>query len=446
VSDFGGCFTALNKNNGSIIYQKNLTSDYGLLDKAISRNTPTYSNGMIVIPMSARWGFLEYSMGIWLLTVNASNGDLKWKVLVSSYNRSVLTGSPTIDNGKIYIGLTSTEEAEQLLAGLQGRQYTCCGFGGRMLSYSLSTGSKLWDTPMIPDELTGVGKYSGAGIWSSGPSILGDYIFVSTGNLYNQSQESYDCYALNPTNSSCVPRSVLYDSVVKLNKNTGEIVASFRASETDVWNAACYLAGYIPGCPVYKGLDADFGNAPMLTEYENKTYVALGQKSGIFWLLNSDDLSVVWKKMVGPSGGGGGFQYGSSVNDNNQIFGASANTDRTLHTTINGEVINFGSWVRLNMDGKIKWETPSPTNDTLRGPLTTTNNVVFATTDSGTFCALSAITGEILWKYNTGVLSVSGPTVDNRVIYWGSGPVINFVQNISPYPCKLYAFELKRDD
>lgn len=446
ASDFGGCLTAINKITGTIIYQKSLTLDYGLPDKAISRQTPTYYNGMLVVPMSTRWGFSEYSMGTWLMAINATTGNLIWKVLVSSYNRSVITQNPTIDNGKIYVGLSSTEETEVALAGLYGGTYDCCNFVGRMLSYDILSGAKLWDTPMIPAELSGVGKFSGAAIWGGAPSIYGNYVYISTGNLYNQSQASYDCYDLNQTNSECVPRSVLYDSVVKLNKNTGQIVASFRASETDVWNAACALAGLVPGCPQYAGLDADFGNSPMLVNVEDddEMYIALGQKSGIFWLLNADDLSLVWDKTVGPASIGGGFQFGSSANDNNQIFGASANYGRENHTTINGEVINYGSWVRLSLDGKIKWETKSPVGDTLRGPLSTTNNVVFGGTDSGTFCALSAQTGEILWKFSTNVTSVSGPTIDDRVIYWGTGPVINFIPGITPFPCKLYAFEITK--
>lgn len=439
VSDFGGCVTALNKYNGNLIWQKTMTGDYGLPDKAISRNTPSYANGLLVIPMSARWGYVEYSLGAWLLAVNASNGNLVWKVQVSNYNRAVLTGSPTLENGKIYIGLSSTEEAEPAVAALYGYPYTCCHFVGRMLAYSLMDGSKLWDTPMIPDNLAGVGKFSGAGIWSSGQAILGDYIYVSTGNLYNQSQESYDCFALNPTNSSCVPRDVLFDSVVKLDKNTGAIVASFRASESDVWNAICMFMGLLDGCPEGSGLDADFGNGPMITP---DGYVALGQKSGIFWLLKSTDLSVVWKKMVGPAGSGGGFQFGSSVNPSGQIFGASANYGYENHTTINGTVINYGSWVRLDLNGNIKWETPSPTKDRLQSPMTSTNNVVFASTQSGRLVAMSAITGEILWWVNTGIKSVSGPAIDDKTIYWGTGSVINYVPGITPYPCKLYAFGL----
>ena len=183
----------------------------------------------------------------------------------------------------------------------------------------------------------------------------------------------------------------------------------------------------------------------MLIDDENdETYVAIGQKSGIFWLLNADDLSLVWKNEAGPSGDGGGFQFGSSANDAGQIFGASANFDHQEHTTVSGQVINYGSWMRFTLDGNIKWETSSPTNDSLRGPLTTTNNVVFGGTDSGTFCALSAQTGEILWKYNTGVTTVSGPTVDDKTIYWGTGPVINFVPGLVPFPCKLYAFEITK--
>jgi len=443
--DFGGCCTAMNKTNGQILYQKHLTEDYGLPDKAISRNTPTYSNGKVVIPMSNRWGFSEYSMGSWLLAVDVTNGNLIWKVLVSSYNRSVLTASPTIENGKIFIGLSSTEETEVALAPLTGRVYECCNFVGRMLAFSLDNGSKLWDTPMIPPHLAGVGKFSGAAIWSSGPAILDDHLFISTGNLYEQSQEADDCYSINITNPLCVPREVLYDSVVKLNKNSGQIVASFRASTTDTWNAACYFAGLLPGCPEFEGLDADFGNSPMLVSDNTGVYVAIGQKSGIFWLLRADDLSLVWGKNIGPASFAGGFQFGSSANPDGQIFGANANFDRKPHKTLDGQIINYGSWVRLSLDGKIKWETPAADTSTVRGPLTSTNNVVFGGTDSGTFTAMSAITGDILWRYSTGAPSVSGPTIDDRAIYWGTGVVINFIPGIAPYPCKLYAFELQRN-
>jgi hypothetical protein len=183
----------------------------------------------------------------------------------------------------------------------------------------------------------------------------------------------------------------------------------------------------------------------MLVGDETGSYIAIGQKSGIFWLLKADDLSVVWSKNVGPASFAGGFQFGSSANPDGQIFGANANFDRKPHKTIDGQIINHGSWVRLSLAGNIQWETPAPGTSTVRGPLTSTNNVVFGGTDSGIFTAMSATTGEILWKYATGVASVSGPTVDDRVIYWGNGIPIAFIPNIQPYPCKLYAFELKRN-
>lgn len=442
AGDFGGCLTALNNRTGGVIFQKTMTGDYGLPDRAISRNTPTYANGLLVVPMSARWGYVEYSMGSWLLAVNASNGDLVWKVQVSDYNRSVLTDSPTVENGRIYIGVTSTDEAEYALAKLQGRDFHST-FVGREFAYSLADGSKLWETPMVPSELAG--SYPGAGIWSSMAPILGNYIYVSTGNLYEQAQASTDCYALTPTNASCVPRGVLYDSVVKLDKNTGAIVASFRASDTDVWNAICMFMGFLPGCPEGAGLDADFGQAPMLTTDSNgATYVAIGQKSGMFWLLKSTDLSVVWSKKIGPAGSGGGFQFGSSVTPDNQIFAASANYERQNHTMADGTVITYGSWIRLGLDGKIKWEVPSPTQDALQSPMTTTNNVVFASTAAGRLVAMSAQTGEILWFFNAGIKTVSGPAIDGDTIYWGTGPVINYVPGIYPVPCKLYAFKLAR--
>lgn len=464
VGDFAGCLTRLDKRTGAIIWQKNLTADYGLRDKAYSRNTPTYHKGMLIIPQSGRWGYVERSYGVWLMGVNASTGALVWKTQVSDFNRSYLTGSPNVEDGKIYIGLSSGEEAEPAVAALEGRAYNCCHFGGKMLSYAVSNGAKLWETPTSPPELIGPGQYAGGAIFTY-PTIYKDYVYASTANLYWVPQSVTNCIQTNGINSSCIDRRVLFNSVIKFNKHTGAILASFRADTYDAWNAACLFGGALPGCPTIMGPDAAFADSPMIVRLKGKghkdkdhkdkdkrhkdkgrkeeVYVAIGQKSGDFWFLKASDLSLVWNLRVGPGSTSGGVMYASTVNKNGEIFAGSTNGGRQNYTTANGELINYGAYVKMSTDGKIIWERPAFDKGLLNGALASSNDLVFGQSSLGKVVALDAGCGDVKWSFQTGITSsIAGVTIDEKTIYFGTGPVVQFIPGGVPVPHPLYAFGL----
>ena len=68
--------------------------------------------------------------------------------------------------------------------------------------------------------------------------------------------------------------------------------------------------------------------------------------------------------------------------------------------------------------------------------VSTANGVVFAGSDdpTGTFYALDAATGSILWRFASGGSTVAGPAIVQGRLYWGSGYNIGTPNN------KLYAF------
>lgn len=74
------------------------------------------------------------------------------------------------------------------------------------------------------------------------------------------------------------------------------------------------------------------------------------------------------------------------------------------------------------------------------GAMSVANGVVYAGSFSGFMYALDAHTGKILWSFNSGGSVVSGPSIADGVVYWGSG-----YSHIKPGRGnnKIYAFALK---
>lgn len=73
--------------------------------------------------------------------------------------------------------------------------------------------------------------------------------------------------------------------------------------------------------------------------------------------------------------------------------------------------------------GKILWSVADPRNATAAGPVSVANGVVFAGTThgKGPIYAMHAMTGEILWSYETGATVYGGMSVSNGCVYVGSG-------------------------
>ncbi len=105
---------------------------------------------------------------------------------------------------------------------------------------------------------------------------------------------------------------------------------------------------------------------------------------------------------------------------------------------------NGGSWGSINLrTGHLIWQLPAYGND-LDNPtvgsaapsaITFSNQVAFASSSSGYMAAFDALTGNILWTYNTGGNLESAPAIYNDTLYWGAG-------FRTPKGGKLYAFSI----
>jgi polyvinyl alcohol dehydrogenase (cytochrome) len=440
VPDWGGNLYKINTNTGKAIWTHNMTA-YGLAPGTISRTTPVISGTTLVVAASPSIG-AQQPLGAYLLAINTATGKLIWKVQPDPNVNALLTGSPIVYNGMIYLGVSSGEE-----------YLTAPAFRGSVVAFSLATGALLWQTYMVPP------GYTGAPVWSSTPAIdpKRGSLYVTTGNNYTVPQAVENCEqaaSSPPAILACQDPSNYFDSVVALDLTTGAIKWGRRMLPDDAFIGACLTN--LPGCPEPVGPDYDFGAGPnfftIIINGQRVDIVGAGQKSGVYWALNPDNGNVIWLRQVGPGGKFGGIQWGTAT-DYVQIYVAVSNSRyASYNLQPSGMPWNGGSWAALGAPaGRINWQVADPGTSTVApgapalplGPVTVANGVVYAPSMSGFVYALSANSGATLWSYNTGASVNGGAAVVNGSVYWGTG--YGHFPKFSPLGTssnKLFAFSL----
>lgn len=141
----------------------------------------------------------------------------------------------------------------------------------------------------------------------------------------------------------------------------------------------------------------------------------------------------------------GGTVYVGTATDGERIYVALANFDRQPYTLAPaGAAADSGSWAALDATtGEILWQTADPTGSFPTGAATVANGVVYAGTmdAAGHMYGLSAASGDILWQYAAGGSVNAGPAVVGGTVYWGSG---YSRYGLGTGSNKLYAFALPR--
>jgi polyvinyl alcohol dehydrogenase (cytochrome) len=416
--DSAGNLYAVNATNGAEIWQHTITSYVGM-PNAISRVSPAiYKNEII---LGDNLSVTTKHAGAHVFAVDQADGKLLWNTQVDSNQAATITGSPVVYNNVVYVGTSSEEE------GLtQQKGYACCTFRGSIVALNATTGVKLWQTFMTPDNNGQPNQYSGAAIWGPPAIDVGrNLLFTSTGNNYSVPSSVQACQAAanaaHNTTKRCTATSDMFDSVVALNLTTGEPVWWQRPSIYDTYNLSCHLTPPGPNCPVVTGLDYDFGGGgPNL--FAN--VVGAGQKSGVYDMFDAARGKYIWAVHVGPGGQLGGILWGTA-SDGSRIFIASANSAAAPWTLISGQTVNWGYWSALDMKtGKILWQTPDPTHGTSAiSSMSTANGVVYVGSldGAGDMYALNSATGQVLWSFPSGGSVLDAPAIVDGTIYWGSG-------------------------
>jgi polyvinyl alcohol dehydrogenase (cytochrome) len=335
---------------------------------------------------------------------------------VESHPAAIITGSPVVFDGVVYIGVSSNEEALAL-----NPAYPCCSFRGSVVALDAKSGKILWKTFIVPANGGLAGGYSGGAVWQP-PAIdpKRGSLFIGTGNNYTVPADVEACQNATPA-ANCTAADDFFDTALALDLKTGRIKWARRLQGFDTWTDACNLpAGTNPNCPVPASPDFDLGGSgPNLIG----NIVGFGQKSGIYWALNPDNGNIVWSTPVGPGGNLGGIQWGTAT-DGQRIYVAIANSKHLPYTLVpSGQQITWGAWSALDVaTGQILWQTADPTaGATDESSVSVANGVMYAGSYAGQMYALDTITGNILWSFQSGGSVLDGPSIVDGTVYWGSG-------------------------
>jgi polyvinyl alcohol dehydrogenase (cytochrome) len=429
--DWGGNLFAVEKDTGRLIWSHKI-SDYDGVEGAISRVSPAVNGDQIIIGdiLNSK----QVHNGANVISVDRQTGAIQWMTQVDTHPAAVITGSPVVFDGIVYIGVSSSEETLAL-----NPTYPCCSFRGSVVALDAKNGAMIWKTFDMPDNGGQTGGYSGGAVWQP-PAIdpKRGTLFIGTGNNYTAPADAEACQKATPT-ANCAAPDDFFDTALALDLKTGQIKWSKRLQSFDTWTVACHLpSGTNPNCPVPTSQDFDLGGAgPNLLG----NIVGFGQKSGIYWALNPDDGNIVWSTPVGPGSSLGGIEWGTAT-DGKRIYVAIADHDKLPYTLVpSGQQITWGSWSALDVaTGKILWQTADPTVGTIdTGSVSVANGVMYAGSYSGQMYALDTTTGKILWNFASGGTVIDGPSIVDGTLYWGSG-----YRNIPPGigNNKVYAFTL----
>jgi polyvinyl alcohol dehydrogenase (cytochrome) len=433
--DWGGNLFAVSKESGRLIWSHKI-SDYNGVDGSISRVSPAVDHDQLIIGDILSSNLVHNGANV--ISVDRESGARRWITKVDTHPAAIITGSPVVFDGVVYIGVSSNEES---LA--TDPAYPCCSFRGSLVALDAKTGQMLWKTFDMPENGNQPGGYSGGAIWQP-PAIDSKRgtLFVGTGNNYTAPADVEACQKATPT-ANCAAANDFFDTALALDLKTGQIKWAKRLQGFDTWTVACFLpSGTNPNCPVPTSGDFDLGGAgPNLLG----NIVGFGQKSGIYWALNPDNGNIVWSTPVGPGSSLGGIEWGTAT-DGKRIYVAIGNHDHLPYTLVpSGQQITWGSWSALDVaTGKILWQTADPTAGTIdTGSVSVANDVMYAGSYSGQMYALDTRSGKILWNFASGGTVIDGPSIVNSVLYWGSG-----YRNIPPGigNNKVYAFTLAGSD
>lgn len=382
---------------------------------------------------------IYFSDGPNVYALNASSGELLWKVHPVDHFATIATATPQFYRGVVYQPFSSFEEALGADPNFQ-----CCTFRGSVVALDGATGKKLWQTFTIPEAAKPTGKNaagkqqygpSGAAIWST-PTIdeqLG-VLYVATGDNYSDP----------PTNTS--------DAILAMDLKTGKLLWSSQLTKNDVFNNGC-LTPQHTNCAEPAGPDFDFGQPPILVRLgAAKRALVIGQKSGVVHAVDPDQKGkVLWQTRVGVGSGLGGSQWGSSA-DGQKVYvaisdiGISGVPDPKAPGgfRLRLDPKKGGGLYALDLvTGKIAWSArPEPCAEgrtdcspAQSGAVTAIPGVVFSGSVDGHLRGYATDTGKVLWDVDTarefkavnsnsahgGSMDAGGPVVVDGMVLVNSG-------------------------
>ncbi len=417
----------------------------------------------------------------YLYALDARSGALRWATRLGSFSsanpsRAVITSSPLVWKGRVFVGVSSTEESSAVFPF-----YACCVFQGSVVALDAASGKIVWRYVTVSKpvpaglNMAGVPRYapSGGAVWSS-PALdaRSGTLIVGTGNAYSG----------NPPGT---------DAVIALAAQSGHLRWMRQMTAGDAWNFSCDLPQGT-NCP-HPGPDFDFGSSANVFTIRvprqpgtrahrrhrhrriahgrhrhrrihgrnrrtrthrrhrhrsttvTRVVVGIGQKSGAYYLLDAATGRTIWQRwLVRPSTSGElgaeeGVKWGSSYDGRRiyasvsyanpgRLYALDPATGRTIWSTPNpSDGCSTGGGAQYASSGDCKLAMPAA--------VSSSPGLVFEGSLDGKLRAFSSATGRILWQYDTvrsyetssgsigigGSISGAGAVISHGFVYVNSG-------------------------
>jgi polyvinyl alcohol dehydrogenase (cytochrome) len=348
--------------------------------------------------------------------VEAFTGKLVWTIKADDHPDTVITASPALYAGTLYVPVSSLEEASAVAPG-----YACCNFRGSVLALDARTGAQKWRAWMLPPaEATGgaaagPGSFgpSGIAIWNT-PAIDAKrgQLTVGTGDNYTQ------------------PATGLSDSIVAIDLATGKIRWHYQARQGDAWNVGCMIPGSTT-CPKDAGPDYDFGAGTVLArDAKGRELVVAAQKSGLVYGLDPDSGKLVWRTRIGRGGAAGGTSFG--------LAAANGRAFIPVSDLFDGHPSAFPMSPGLHAvdlaTGASVWDAAAPGDCTGKshcqpgysGSATVAGKLALVGADDGHLRIYDTATGKLLWDFDCDrpFETVNGVPGHGGVNGGGAAPVV----------------------
>lgn len=355
--------------------------------------------------------------------VDANSGRVLWSTKIEEHGRTIMTGTPKLYNGVLYMPTSSGEES---IAGIGS--YECCTFRGSVTAIDVRNGRILWKTYMIPEAPKPTRRNSagtqmwgpaGAAIWSS-PTIdeKRGLVYVATGDSYTEVPESSS------------------DAIVAMDLRDGRIRWIKQVVVGDNFLSGCSnTPNRAVNCPLGTvGPDHDYGASPILITLPNGRDVILsGNKNGAAYAMDPDDKgNILWSTKLGQGGALGGIEFGMAY-DGRRLFVPMADN-------IGGGSPKPGITALNPETGAIVWHYDAqqatcslPSGRCNRGysaPASAIPGLVFAPSLDGHLRAFAAEDGKLVWDFDTaaqaydtanGIKGARGASMDGTGPTFGGG-------------------------
>jgi len=329
--------------------------------------------------------------GTYVAAMDQDSGKVLWTTIVDTQSGSDAVSSPVVFNGMVFVGVSGT--------AAEGDEDERFVFQGNFVLVDAKTGEIIEKTYTIPRKKWKKG-FAGGAIWST---LAADeetkYGYVGTGNPFNYDSEH------KRTNA------VLKIDLDRSRPTFGEIVASYKGDVEEYFpqvgeNFSCdpndpvgaFLAGLECG-----RLDVDFGaTANIFKDADGRTLVGVGQKSGVYHVMDAKTMKPVWKQVIGVPSAVGGI-VGSTAFDGENIYGPH---------TVGGYM-----W-SLDQSGAHRWVSPFADGIHWGPPATYANGVVYSVDLKGHLVGMDAATGAQVLNY-----PMLPETAPDAPISWGGASV-----------------------